>query len=91
MKITTHKTKIVATIGPASESREALERLILAGMSVARLNFSHGSFAEHAQRIDDIRAAQRFSRHRDIRTVMIYDDNRRDIGGQMASLIAEAV
>jgi pyruvate kinase len=59
MTLPDHKTKIVATIGPASESREVLERLILAGLSVARLNFSHGGFAEHAQRIDDIRAAGR--------------------------------
>ena len=53
-----HKTKIVATIGPASESREMLERLIRAGMSVARLNFSHGDFAGHATRIARIREAE---------------------------------
>jgi len=53
----THKTKIVATIGPASESREMLERLIRAGMNVARLNFSHGDFTGHAERIAAIRAA----------------------------------
>jgi pyruvate kinase len=52
-----HKTKIVATIGPASESPEMLERLILAGMNIARLNFSHGDFEGHAQRIARIRAA----------------------------------
>ncbi len=40
-----HKTKIVATIGPASESPEMLERLIRAGLNVARLNFSHGDFS----------------------------------------------
>ena len=54
-----HKTKIVATIGPASESPEMLERLIHAGMNVARLNFSHGDFAGHAERISRIRAAER--------------------------------
>ncbi|HOX56053.1 MAG TPA: pyruvate kinase [Candidatus Paceibacterota bacterium] len=52
-----HKTKIVATIGPASESPEMLERLIRAGLNVARLNFSHGAFGGHAERIARIRAA----------------------------------
>jgi len=51
------KTKIVATIGPASESSEMLERLIRAGLSVARLNFSHGDLAGHAERIKRIRSA----------------------------------
>ncbi|MBM4089883.1 MAG: pyruvate kinase [Planctomycetes bacterium] len=54
-----HKTKIVATIGPASESPEMLERLIRAGLNVARLNFSHGDFTGHAERIARIRAAER--------------------------------
>ena len=51
------KTKIVCTIGPASESPEVLEQLIEAGMNVARLNFSHGSHEEHAGRIAAIRDA----------------------------------
>jgi pyruvate kinase len=54
-----HKTKIVATIGPASESPEMLARLIRAGMNVARLNFSHGSPANHAEVIRRIRDAAR--------------------------------
>lgn len=49
------KTKIVCTIGPASESPETLEKLIEAGMNVARLNFSHGSHEEHEGRINTIR------------------------------------
>lgn len=49
------KTKIVCTIGPASESVEILEGLISAGMNVARLNFSHGDFDEHLTRIKRIR------------------------------------
>ncbi|MCG1385853.1 pyruvate kinase [Staphylococcus epidermidis] len=49
------KTKIVCTIGPASESEEMLEKLMNAGMNVARLNFSHGSHEEHKARIDTIR------------------------------------
>lgn len=56
MLLPNHKTKIVATIGPASESPEMLERLILAGLNVARLNFSHGNFAQHAEVISRIRA-----------------------------------
>jgi pyruvate kinase len=59
MTLPAHKTKIVATIGPASDSPEMLERLIRAGLNVARLNFSHGAFDEHAGRIARIRAAQR--------------------------------
>ncbi len=49
------KTKIVCTIGPASRSPETLAELVAAGMSVARLNFSHGSHAEHAAAIFDLR------------------------------------
>ena len=45
------KTKIVCTIGPASESRRNVRQLIEAGMNVARLNFSHGNHEEHAVRI----------------------------------------
>jgi pyruvate kinase len=52
-----HKTKIVATIGPASESHEMLVRLIHAGLNVARLNFSHGDFAQHGEVLRRIRAA----------------------------------
>ncbi|WP_163538129.1 pyruvate kinase [Gracilibacillus sp. YIM 98692] len=51
------RTKIVCTIGPASESIEKLEELIKAGMNVARLNFSHGDFDEHGARIENIRKA----------------------------------
>ncbi|MDN7227056.1 pyruvate kinase [Planococcus liqunii] len=53
------KTKIVCTIGPASETPELLESLIEAGMNVARLNFSHGSHEEHALRIQRIREASK--------------------------------
>ncbi|HZG83584.1 pyruvate kinase [Paenibacillus sp.] len=49
------KTKIVCTIGPASESPENLKKLIQAGMNVARLNFSHGDFEEHGNRIKNIK------------------------------------
>lgn len=49
------KAKIVATLGPAIDSEEKLEALILAGMNVARLNFSHGTHEEHAAQIKRIR------------------------------------
>lgn len=51
------KTKIVCTIGPASESVEKLTQLIEAGMNVASLNFSHGDHEEHGARITNIREA----------------------------------
>ncbi len=57
------RTKIIATIGPASATPEVLSRLFLAGADVFRLNFSHGTHAEHAERIGMIRALEdRFSR-----------------------------
>ncbi len=52
-----NKTKLVCTIGPASDSPEMLEKMIQAGMNVARLNFSHGDFSGHAEVIKKIRAA----------------------------------
>ena len=57
MKITAPKTKIVCTIGPASESPDVMKQMIEAGMNVARLNFSHGDFAAHKKVIDNLRAA----------------------------------
>lgn len=64
MMLPDHKTKIVATIGPASESQEMLERLIRAGLNIARLNFSHGDFSGHAGVIERIRGAERATGHR---------------------------
>ncbi|HHT27045.1 MAG TPA: pyruvate kinase [Firmicutes bacterium] len=52
------KTKIVCTIGPATESFEMIMALIKAGMDVVRLNFSHGTLEEQAERIKNIRAAE---------------------------------
>jgi len=52
-------TKIIATIGPACDAPETLEAMIRAGMNVARINLSHGSHAEHAARIESVRAAAR--------------------------------
>lgn len=51
------RTKVVATIGPASETRKMMSDMIKAGMNVARLNFSHGTHAHHAKLIKNLRAA----------------------------------
>ena len=57
MQFPEHRTKIVCTIGPASDTVEMLEQLIVAGMNVARLNFSHGEFEGHARVIERLRQA----------------------------------
>ncbi len=54
-----HKTKLVCTIGPASDSPEMIEKMIEAGMNVARLNFSHGDFSSHGEVIQKIRTASK--------------------------------
>ena len=48
------KTKIICTLGPSSESEEKLREIMLAGMNVARFNFSHGSHEEHKKRFDRV-------------------------------------
>jgi pyruvate kinase len=57
MNFPSKKTKIVCTIGPASEGRETLEAMIRGGMNVARLNFAHGDFESHTRLITTIREA----------------------------------
>jgi len=59
MQLPTSRTKIIATIGPASNNVETLSRMIQAGMNIARLNFSHGSFSSHLETIVRIREAAR--------------------------------
>jgi len=56
------RTKIVATIGPASETKTMMENLISSGMNVARLNFSHGSYSNHSMLIKNIRYAAKKSK-----------------------------
>ena len=64
MPFPANKTKIVCTIGPASDSPEILEKMIREGMNVARLNFSHGNFESHADTIRKIRAASEVTERR---------------------------
>lgn len=59
------RTRIVATIGPATSSQDQIDRLVAAGMDVARLNFSHGTHEQHAAFIERVRAAEERS-HRPI-------------------------
>lgn len=55
MRLPEQKTKIVATIGPSSRSEKTIEKMVEKGMSVARINFAHGTFEEHARTIEMIR------------------------------------
>jgi pyruvate kinase len=64
MPFPANKTRIVCTIGPASNSPEVLEKMIRAGMNVVRLNFSHGDFASHAETIQKIRTASKATKRR---------------------------
>jgi pyruvate kinase len=59
MKLPLHKTKIVCTIGPASEAIEVMEKMLHAGMNIARLNFSHGDFESHRTVVRNLRSAAR--------------------------------
>ncbi|VFP80254.1 pyruvate kinase PykF [Candidatus Erwinia haradaeae] len=78
------KTKIVCTIGPKTESEEMLSNLLRAGMNVMRLNFSHGSYQEHGQRIANLRNVMQRSKDQaailldtkgpEIRTMQLQDN-----------------
>ena len=57
------RTKIVCTIGPASESKNKLEQMMKAGLNVCRLNFSHGTYKHHAMLIRNIRAVSKKLNH----------------------------
>jgi pyruvate kinase len=58
-KISYNKTKIVATVGPASSSKEMLRALLKEGVDVFRLNFSHGSHSDHQKVIENVREISR--------------------------------
>ncbi|GAA6323328.1 pyruvate kinase PykF [Fusobacterium ulcerans] len=64
------KTKIICTIGPSSETKETLKELLKSGMNMMRLNFSHGNYEEHKEKIDNFRAAQAET---DIRAALMLD------------------
>lgn len=53
------KTKVVATIGPATSSEKMLTKLVKSGMNVMRLNFSHGDFEEHAEKVENLKKVQK--------------------------------
>lgn len=73
------RTKIICTLGPVSESRAVIRSMMLAGMDVARLNFSHGSWDDHLRRIDIVRALNRkYRRH--IRILQDLEGNRIRVG-----------
>ena len=64
------KTKIVATIGPASSSKEMLEKLISEGVNVIRINFSHGAYKDHQQVIERVR---QINKEQSIHTALLAD------------------
>ena len=57
MLSTRPKTKIVCTLGPACASQETIEAMVRGGMSVARMNMSHGTEEEHARAVENVRSA----------------------------------
>ena len=59
MQLLSHRTKIVATIGPASSSPDVIRQMVKAGMSVARLNFSHGTYHDHARMVSLLRSVSK--------------------------------
>jgi pyruvate kinase len=94
------KTKIVATIGPASDALETLQAMLQAGMSVARLNLSHGTLEEHKARLERIRQAASSlgtqvaimidTRGIEIRTGRILDESVELVSGEGFALYTDA-
>src|SRR3989338_1194939 len=72
-------TKIIATLGPASSDETVIRKMILAGMDIARLNFSHGDTAAHQKRLDIVRGINRKYR-REVEILQDLEGNRIRIG-----------
>ena len=72
-------TKIIATLGPASSSETVIRKMILAGMDVARFNFSHGDIGAHQRRLDTVRKINRKYR-RKIKILQDLEGNRIRVG-----------
>ena len=72
-------TKIIATLGPASSSETVIRKMILAGMDVARFNFSHGDIGAHQRRLDIVRKINRKYR-RGIKILQDLEGNRIRVG-----------
>ena len=56
--ITMKKTKIICTLGPATDNPQTLEKMVLSGMDVARFNFSHGAYEDHEKRLKEVIAVR---------------------------------
>ena len=81
------KTKIVCTIGPASESEETLIAMCRAGMNTARLNFSHGSHEEHHRRIELIKKVRALPAYRFLPSCFAHRSGRRSRVSRSASAL----
>ena len=65
------KTKIVCTLGPATDGEGVLREMMLAGMNVARFNFSHGTHPEHKARLEQVKALRRAQSGTHILSVLV--------------------
>jgi pyruvate kinase len=70
MERTFNKTKIIATIGPASSSKDVLRQMIIAGVNVCRINSSHGTYEHHQQVIEHVR---QINEENDFNTAILVD------------------
>ena len=95
------RTKIVATLGPASSDKEVLRQMIMEGLNVCRLNFSHGSYEDHKSVIDTIRelndetgmnvAILADLQGPKIRTGVMKDNGVQLVNGEMVTIVTEEI